>query len=286
MCQQILINLNTNSSCSSIVSVLSHFQTSLDSEINIRYNHDKHTYIENDIYLIINSFINEIRHNGKKATVNFPYEQNEKLNYASRINFFKHLEVAYDEIFSRHDRKGNFIEINNFSPITMNISERFDDIFENDFNMSENEIFNVGFMIDELICNMSRHSKSKSGAYFYCQKFKQSKVLEIVIVDSGVGIKNSLSKSYPDLTNEEYLIKCLEFEVTSGDGRGHGLYVTSEFIRRNSCEFHMISGSNMLKIANNRTTTYPYPNWNGVILKLIISFDITNSVLDIIEDYK
>lgn len=281
--QQIKYNLNSNNDIFSAIRVFSEFSTSVDTELEITFRPGKYTFINNDVYLIISSFVNEVKKNGNRMSVSFPIEgKSKQLDYASRIDFFRHLKVEYLEDFKRHKTNGNFIEIKNIHQGSYNISERFEEVFSRDFGLNCNDINNISFMIDELICNMTMHSKSMSGAYFYCQKFPMRQQIEITIVDSGIGIANSLSKAYPGLENYEYLSKCIEFEVTSGEGRGHGLYFTSEFMRRNNCEMSLISGENMLKIENERVKLYRNPSWNGVILKLIINFDIPNSIDDIV----
>ncbi len=285
MTQKIKLNLNSNNDIFSVIRVLSEFNTSQDTELDIKYDSGKYAYINNDVYLILCSFVNEIKMNGKSIDITFPItEKCKRLNYASRINFFDHLGLSYTEDFARHDTNGNFIEISNIKKGSFNISEQFEGIFKDDFGLSKNDIGNISFMIDELICNMTMHSKSNSGAYFYCQKFPSRQQIEIVIVDSGIGIANSLSKAYPDLENAEYLAKCIEYEVTSGEGRGHGLFFTSEFIRQNNCEMSLISGGNMLKIENNKVNLYRNPKWDGVVLKLIINFGISNSIDDIVVE--
>jgi hypothetical protein len=281
--QNITLNIDNNNNMRSVVDVFSNYNTATDTTLNIVYNYGR--YLSNEVYLIICSFVNEIRTNNKVININFPItNQNKTLNYASRINFFKHIGIPYTENFNRHNQDGNFLEIENAPKGCFGIANKFRPVFENDFQMIETDIKDICLIINELVCNMAMHSKSSSGAYLYCQKFKTERKLEIIIVDSGIGIANSLSKAFPRLTNIEYLNKCIEFEVGCGEGRGHGLYFASEIMKRNNCNFELISGSNALKIANKTLTDNDYPNWNGVILKLIVNFDMKITWDDLMDE--
>src|SRR5690606_12809806 len=101
----------------------------------------------------------------------------------------------------------------------------------NNFKMSDNDIDFISLIIEEMICNTTMHSKSISGAYCYSQKYINS--LEFILIDNGIGIKKSLEKNpeYSALTNEESILKALEFEVTNGEGRGHGLFIMKEIVK-------------------------------------------------------
>lgn len=243
-------------------------------------------FIQNDCYLILVSFFNQLKANGKNIEIEFEGSNCNTHNYASRINFFTHLDVSFIEQFKRHNTSKSLIPITHIKEEVYGIPEGILNIFSNNFKMSDEDVYDFSFIIHEMICNTTIHSKSSSGAYMFMQRYQAKKELEFILIDSGIGIKESLSKNenYQHISNAESLKLALNYEVTCGEGRGHGLYFVSEFVKRNNYELELISGNNTAKIKNGTLELSQNPHWQGVILKIIFKFDSEISIQDILGE--
>ncbi|WP_417354720.1 ATP-binding protein [Flavobacterium sp.] len=282
--QKFTFKINRNTTCFNVIDFLANIDKNKSLELTIDI--DCIGFINSENYVIISSYINEMKENGIDVAIIVNKKNCNTLNYASRIDFFKSLGVDFEENFRRHDTSGNLIPITKIDPNVYDISQDILDVFKNDFKLEDADIDQLSFIMGEMVCNATIHSKSKSGAYLYCQKYKQIDELEFILIDSGIGVKESLIKNekFVSLSNQEALIKALEYEVTNGEGRGHGLFFASEFVRRNNGSMVLISGENHLVINNETITTGTNSYWNGVFLKFKFKFDPKISIYDLMDE--
>jgi hypothetical protein len=288
MPQKRTITISKDLTLNAIIHILS--EIDIRVELILELEIECEGFVIADVYLLIVSFVNNMINEGTKVQVFLKNENNcLSLNYASRIDFFKHLNIDYKEKIIRHNTSGKLIPITNIESGVMDLSKEILTIFKNDFNMSQTNVDQMSLIISEMFCNTSIHSKSKSGAYLYCQKYKgKANYLEFILVDSGIGIKKSLQKNklYGCISNKESVLKAIEYEVTCGEGRGHGLYFASEFARRNNGEMVLLSGNDRVIIKNNTINLGKNRNWNGVYLKICFKFDSNVSLADLMEEKK
>lgn len=276
----ILISYKLNSL--TLIKQFSKVDISKDLDLTIEF--ECKGFVKAEVYLLIVSFVNEMRSNNKVVTITFPIEKEcQAINYASRIDFFQHLNIQFNEKNKRHNVSGDLIPITNIESGVYDLSKEILSIFKNDFKISEDDVFQLSLIINEMFCNTTIHSKSKSGAYLYCQKYKKTNELEFILVDSGIGIKSSLQKNpiHQNISNYDAVSKSIEFEVTCGEGRGHGLYFASEFTRRNNGEMYLLSGDNRIVIKNQSVNNITNDNWNGVYLKILFKFDSNISLKEL-----
>jgi hypothetical protein len=286
MSQNITIIISNQLNLNSIIRKLSDINTEIDLNLNLEISCQG--FIQADVYLILVSFVNSMISEGKKVNVVLINKDDcPAVTYASRIDFFKHLNIDYDEKIVRKNSSGNLIPITNIGSGVMDLSNEILTIFKKDFNMKPIDVSQLSLIISEMFCNTTIHSKSKSGAYLYCQKYKKTaNYLEFILVDSGIGIKNSLQKNkkYENISNRESIVKAIQYGITCGEGRGHGLYFASEFVKRNNGEMVLISGDDRIIIKNNVTNFGTNHCWNGVYLKLLLKFDSEVSLNDLMAE--
>lgn len=278
------INIDENVGTKNILEQLSAINLQdQEIEINLKL---QYGFIISSTYLILISFINDLRANGKTVNIIFNGENCGTHNYASRINVFQHLNIPFVENFRRHNTSASLIPITKIEKGVHDLSEDILNIFSKNFRMSENDVSEISFMIGEMLCNTSIHSYSEGGAYMYMQRYPSKNTLEFVLVDSGIGIHNSLLKNtkYQGISNAEAVAESIVFEATSGNGRGHGLYFMSEFVKRNNTTLQLTSGDATLIINNGSTTISNNYNWKGVILKIIFKFEANISVTEIMNE--
>ena len=100
--------------------------------------------------------------------------------------------------------------------------------------------------INELTDNVLTHSKSQIGGLVQVSTFqKNRKRVEFVIADAGIGIPESLRRSYPEFTSDtEALDKAIREGVTRDKsvGQGNGLYGSWQICSHCNGQFLVESG--------------------------------------------
>jgi len=278
--QSITIDLHEWCDIKTIIRDLNQIDPSHKSiEINIDYKED--SYIDCSVYPVICSFVSELRENGNDVIVNFKTDLNcDNLRYASRINFLKEIGIEYNESFDRHQASGRFIEITNLSGAGVyGHPDNFLDIFDNEFNLKEEETDAVSILFNELICNTTIHSSSLSGCFTYAQKYPSKNKLDIILCDSGVGLRESLIDSHPSITEKEAIRRCIESGFGNGKGQGQGLFMASQLAKLNGGSFEIYSGEWSLSLDGQGPNIQRIPKWQGVIAKIVLDLNNTMPTL-------
>ena len=98
---------------------------------------------------------------------------------------------------------------------------------------------------------------------------KCPQLFEIVIVDTGRGIFNSLRENpqYASYSEQEAIECCIKQGYTRGNaGRGNGLFHTTRFIQESRGMFCLYSGNYAISIGAKRQKTWKLPHWQGTII--------------------
>ncbi|WP_376777594.1 hypothetical protein [Flavobacterium covae] len=271
--ENITIDLNRGKNLFSIIEDLSQIDTSKDTTFTFEYTCGN--YVENNGYLLLSCFINQMRHDNPNRIIDILLDTDsdcKTVQYASRIDFFKNLNIDFTENFKRKPNDGRFIEIMNLPPM-YGFPHELESVFKDKFNFNQQDTEDLVDLIGEVISNTKMHAETKLGSYLYCQKFKN--YLEVIAVDCGIGVRKSFEKVYPNITNEEAIKKTIIFGEGDGNGRGQGLYFVSEFMRRNNSEFLLISGDKNIEIRNGNTYISSNENWKGTFLRLKINLKLS-----------
>lgn len=275
---KIIVKIDAQSDIFSIISAFSPiWKKKSDKRIDIHIKCTSEQIIASEIFVIIASIVNELRCIGKKISIEFDVNKHcSSIQYAEKIGFFKNLKHDIKGIDEKNYPDKHFIEITHLAPDIYNLNDAFLDIFDTHFDLSPESLNSLVFVFDELICNTTRHCQSKNGGYYFCQKNTNRNTLEVIIVDSGIGIQKSLNRAFPHYNELRCLEECIKFGVTCGDGRGHGLYFISELIKRNKGEFTSVSGFSHLSIKNGKQIAGNNAGWQGTIVKCV--FNLTNTL--------
>ncbi len=217
--------------------------------------------------------------------------------YLHRMKFFK--LIPYNEkepVYQKHDSMGKFIEItplnfdkNNKVTIQSNIVDNIIKIFRDNYKLKEELYRCLNYCIWELIDNIQNHSGECGTGYISAQNFPNKKEIRICIVDTGMGIYNSLTSSpnslYQDITEEEAMIKCVEANVTNGSGMGNGLYHTTQFIKANGGDLYLYSGNYCLEVSSGcNPVIRKSDKWNGTLVFLRIDTENTVDYDDVFDN--
>ena len=271
------IKLSKVVSISDIIEQFSFFKKlKKDSEIALNIEIPDRVYPE---YLtIVVSVIKYYRSFGIKININVHNPSNN--TYVSRINFYKELEIEHDENFTRHNSTGKLVEITNFNgtnnvAITNNILK----IIRDKCNVDSTVVSCLNYCFFEMVDNIENHAKSTIGGYTVAQNYKHRNELRIVIIDKGIGIYESLTKTlgtkYNKLSPENSLLHCIKKEVTNGKGMGNGLFHAKEFIVKNGGDMEIYSGSHCLKISDGKIKVVQTPHWQGTLIYVRINTNTT-----------
>jgi len=158
----------------------------------------------------------------------------------------------------------------------------------------------IRYVVDEVVRNVFEHSESSKGAVTCAQYNKKSNSLRIGIADTGVGVKQSLSKSHAAPTHLEAIRLALMPGITGTTKRdggtaqnaGAGLFFTKSIAYINRSFFMVYSGSGLYKLRMrdahkpvNFLNADPFkdkhskidglPNWQGTLVGIDMSLDNT-----------
>jgi hypothetical protein len=133
----------------------------------------------------------------------------------------------------------------------------------------------VSYCFTEIIRNVFEHSGADE--CWVCGQRYKGNVLEIAIVDKGMGIRNSLLPKYPHILSDKAALalaiqpgvtKVFDEKIGSGyyDNSGFGLYVISELAKERG-DFFLCSGTEALNIGQGKYT-FSSGKFSGTAIRL------------------
>ena len=152
------------------------------------------------------------------------------------------------------------------------------------FNIEVSVLQALSYCFYEILDNVHIHSGKPLGtAITYYDE--ANSVLQILVADDGMGIRNSLAENekYKDISEAEALRLCLMDSVTDGKGMGFGLYATSRLIKDAGLKFSIHSGSHKYEYQDSYAKVSEASFWQGTIVYMEIhtSLDIdSNEVVE------
>jgi len=177
------------------------------------------------------------------------------------------------------------------------VADRFVKLIDRHFPLGSETKNGLLVLFGELVENIHRHAGQTHTAAFACaQVYPERKKLTVSIVDTGMGLAQSIaSGSNPDLAarllrkGESALALATAPLLTSKPDRhsGYGLYVATELIQRNGGTFRIISGTESLTLYRKYGRRHERVaaidrGWQGTWITMIIDLD---SVLPIGDVY-
>jgi hypothetical protein len=95
----------------------------------------------------------------------------------------------------------------------------------------------IFYSLSETMDNVFDHAFTDKGLWLHCQKYSKAQCIEIVLIDMGIGISQSLGANpdYAYLSDEDRFNHALELEVSSNPSchAGEGLSSTLEWLKLN-----------------------------------------------------
>ena len=139
----------------------------------------------------------------------------------------------------------------------------------------------VKYSLTELLRNVVQHSESTIGAIGMAQYFPKTRQIELVVADTGIGVREHLARTYPEAETDMQALTLAVLPHHSGtfgprmygsmkDNAGLGLFFVNEIAVRGSGGFTLCSGHALLSRWGDargrrysQRVTAPKGQWNG-----------------------
>ena len=230
-------------------------------------------------------------------------------HYLERMGLFKFLRIKSELDISEHDSSGRFIpltQIKNSLELTKFITEMVPLL-----HLEPKHAQPIQYIISELVRNVLEHSLAKNGAIVSAQYHKKGNIIRIGIVDTGVGVRQTINKSHAATSDLDAIGLALTPGITGTTRKeggtelnaGAGLFFIKSIAYVNRDFFIIYSGSALYKLLKRSETKRlalhadPFldrhshkgalPYWNGTVVGIDIALDATSEftvLLDLIRD--
>lgn len=162
----------------------------------------------------------------------------------------------------------------------------------------------VRYSLIELMRNVVQHSKSPGGGLAMAQYFPKTGIVQVVVADTGLGIRETLSRKYPELDTDLKAIKMAINPYVSGtfapgaygamsENAGLGLFFIKEIATRAHGGFYLCSRSALADYWGNADDTLSRDfriasgSWPGTFAMFQLrkgSIAMYDSLLDLIRE--
>ena len=151
-----------------------------------------------------------------------------------------------------------------------NIYEVYADIVRTLHDYPEIELTTLqtlAYCFYEILDNVLTHSGKQIGTVVMHYDNNATSI-KILVVDDGIGIKQSLSENskYKDISESEALKVCIKENVTDGKGMGFGLFSTMQLVRTAGVNLKIHSGGFVLIYDGKNILVKAADEWKGTIV--------------------
>ncbi|MCO6498068.1 MAG: ATP-binding protein [Chitinophagaceae bacterium] len=237
-----------------------------------------------DLLMLVTTTLIKLRSDGITVTGGVHCDDEDaKSQYASRVNFFKLLELDYEEKFERRPSAGKFTEITPYNKDTIkNVFENIRRVLIANVEVAIEVQQMLDYCMYEIMDNVINHSDYPNvyeGKGWCCaQLFPKSNEIRLIICDTGVGIHKALTtpekSKYKHLKEMDAVQICTAKGVTNGEGLGFGLFATSEFIKENGGEMLIYSGHYFSHLLEGIKQVNKGEFWHGTFVFMRINTNI------------
>ncbi len=164
--------------------------------------------------------------------------------------------------------------------------------------MDEAAADRVEYCVKEFGYNAAQHAQSRAGAVALAQRFPDSRAVQIVVCDTGRGVRASLNAPYPELRTDLEALRLAMLPRTSGaatpgpyggaENQGLGLFFSKEIAWRTGGSFWLASGDALVGVAaseeNGATRIHrKISPWNGTLAAIHLPDTAVSDFAEILE---
>jgi anti-sigma regulatory factor (Ser/Thr protein kinase) len=225
--------------------------------------------------------------------------------YLLRMGLIDSLIPCHDLKINEHESSGRFIKARQIKT-SQELSEFIIDMVPL-LHTTPEQALPIKYIVSELVRNVLEHSNSEIGAIVCAQYFKKTNRISIGVADRGVGIRETISNSYPGRTDKEALELALRPGITGTTNKiggteynaGAGLFFTKSMAKISRDSFLLYSGSSFFKLYKTPNSEYVnlfadpawdrgtfkknLPAWQGTAVGINISLDLNQDFKNLLE---
>ncbi|MBL7073163.1 MAG: sensor histidine kinase [Candidatus Omnitrophica bacterium] len=261
------------------------------------------------IHPVVLSMIGAIGLTVNPSKINFEKPEAKSKYYLKRMGLFKLLKIPSDIKMIEHDPAGRFIPLTQITDSTA-LTKFITDMIPL-LHLKLEHAESIRYIVTELVQNVLDHSLSPNGALVSAQYYEKSNSIRIGIADTGLGIKKTISRSYPANSDLAAIRLALSPGITGTTKKeggtelnaGAGLFFIRSIAKVNRNYFMIYSGKAMYKLLKAKITKKTvslhgdpfadrfskeenFPFWQGTAVGIDISLDTTKefgALLDLIR---
>ncbi|MFA4873720.1 MAG: hypothetical protein WC956_07700 [bacterium] len=242
----------------------------------------------------------------KPEAIHFEKLEAVSKHYLERMGLFKILGLRSDIKITEHEPAGRFIPLSRITD-SEGLSHFIEDMVPL-LHLNPDQAQPIKYIVSELVRNVFEHACSKDGAILCAQFYKKSSTIRIGIVDTGIGIRKTISKSYKPGSDIEAIKLALTPGITGTTGRiggteynaGAGLFFIKSIAKVSKDFFVIYSGNAMYKLLKTGRTAKavrlyidPYkdrhskkddlPYWQGTAVGIDISLEAKQGFSELLD---
>ena len=264
------------------------FDTNNEKVLEIT-SHEKWVSVHPVVLCMISALGLFMKKNGAK--INFKKMEATSRHYFQRMGLFDLLGLNSEMNIVSHESAGRFIPIQQIK----NSDELGDFIKEIIplLHLEPKKVEPIKYIMSELVRNVLEHSEAPDGAVVCAQYYKKSNTIRIGVVDTGIGIKNTLQKFYHPENDFKAIVLALTPGITgttrkiggvSEMNAGAGLFFIKSLAKTSRDFFMIYSGNSMYKLLKNPkkkeikltasplkdhcSYDYKLPLWKGTVVAI------------------
>lgn len=229
-------------------------------------------------------------------------------HYFKRMGFFKALGIDSKIKVTAHEPAGRFIPLTQIKD-SLTLAHFLTDIVPL-LHLDPQPAETIRYIISELVRNVLEHAQTPAGAIVSAQYYQKSHSIKIGIADTGLGIRQTISRAHHPSSHLEALNLALTPGITgttaleggTAQNAGAGLFFIKSIAAVNKNFFLIYSGDAQYKLLKRTSSTKlklnanpikdrhssreDLPFWQGTVVGVDISLDQTpefTQLLDLIR---
>lgn len=217
--------------------------------------HPSYCHMQPWVLAALSAWSTEFRRRGGEIRI----ENEDRAAYGWRFGLAEFLGVSNPVSVTEHEESGRFVALRRIQN-SQDLSGLLASLVALLHLSAEPEHAKaVQYAVSEMVRNTLEHSESESGAVvaaqLYAGKRSRRRYVSIGIADTGVGVRETISRNYVVNSHEEAILKAIQPGVTgavqgefgSSENAGAGLFITRRVAAATNGYFGIASGSALFR---------------------------------------